>query len=65
MKKMISVLIALCLLLVSCTGLPAVMPGRANAEEAREPAYIFPFADSTMENLTDATLSVSLGQGDV
>ena len=52
MKRITVVWIVLCLLLAGCVG--------SQAEEART---IMPLPDTTMDNLTDAILSVSLEEG--
>ncbi len=75
MKKMMLFYVVLGLLLTAWIDQPeAIMPdftlcGAALAEEAihqgESPAIVYPLPDVTMENLTDAILSVSLEEGDV
>lgn len=57
MKKIIALVMALCLLLAGCG------VSRPEAETA-EQNTIYPLPDTTMENLTDATLPISLEKGD-
>ena len=73
MKKMMMFCLLMVLPLISCTnaregfGSDAMLYCAANAETAQgEPAgIVYPLPDATMENLTDAILSVSLEEGDV
>ena len=72
LKRIIGFLLVLCLLLAGCADLrktdsipdadaaadPATVPGQADG-----PRTVFPLPDTTMENLTDAILSVSLEEG--
>ena len=62
MKKMLLCSLAVVLLLIGCTKVPAVLLPSANADSA---SVVYPLPDTTMENLTDAILSVSFGEGDV
>ena len=62
MKKMTLFFLVLGLLLGGCAGVPA-MPGHAVRAEGA--AVIAPLPDVTMENLTDAILSVSFEAEDV
>ena len=77
MKKMIALLTVFCLLLAGCadtreetveTTAPAeteaVQTEAAVTEVAEAGRTVAPLPDSTMENLTDAILSVSLQEGD-
>lgn len=57
MKKIIALVMTLCLLLAGCG------VSRPEAETA-EQNTIYPLPDTTMENLTDATLPISLEKGD-
>lgn len=62
MKKMMLFCLAMFLLSGGCINLPAAQCCAAKAEVA---ATIYPLPDTTMENLTDAILSVSFEEGDV
>lgn len=69
-KKLIVLSMALCLLLVGCVNAKAdsieaapVVSDTA-AEQTEAALTIMPLPDTTMENLTDAILSVSLEEGD-
>ena len=77
MIKRLAMLIAVfCLLLVGCASVQAtdgenttpydvtVNNDTAVTEQIEEPKTIMPLPDNTMENLTDAILSVSLEEGD-
>ena len=68
MKKMIAMLLVLCLLLAGCGGAaPEAAPTEAPQTEAAQTeaaVTVYPLPDTTMENLTDAILSVSLAEGD-
>ena len=79
MKKRIALLMAFCLLLAGCADSQAdegkevaASQSSAAAEsvvaedpvQTEEVRTILPLTDSTMENLTDAILSVSLNEGD-
>lgn len=79
MKKIIILFIAFCILLVGCSGSQAdsnedttpaddknsvvVTEDAVAAEPAEDARTVTPLPDTTMENLTDAILSVSLGAG--
>ena len=76
MKKTIALLLILCLLLVGCgqeTQAPAATeavpettaaPESTAAAETTEPAnVVHPLPDTTMDNMTDAVLAVSLEEG--
>jgi hypothetical protein len=77
MKRLIVLFVALCLLLAGCSGslgsdtqstMPVDMTPNADAivtEPANDIQAIRPLPDTTMDNLTDAILSVSLEEGDV
>lgn len=81
MKKLMLIMVALCLLLAGCgqskqndseeaeTEQPAVeteaeQDASGDEEQGDPAATIYPLPDATMENLTDAILSVSLEEGD-
>ena len=74
MKKAIYLFFAVCILLAGCAGsaeepkaetTPQTIPQTAAPETQAEPvATVYPLPDTTMENLTDAILSVSLEEGD-
>ena len=74
MKKAICLFFAVCILLAGCAGsaeepkaetTPQTIPQTAAPETQAEPAAtVYPLPDTTMENLTDAILSVSLEEGD-
>ena len=65
MKKLLLALIALCLLLAGCkcSALETTVPTEPQTQ-AVPSATVHPLSDTTMENLTDAILSVSLEEGD-
>ena len=72
MKKYFLPALALCLLLTACASSGSKTETTAETEMATETtlpvltdpaAVIYPLPDTTMENLTDATLSVSLEEG--
>lgn len=71
MKKTIAILSVLCLLLSGCTGSQTVSEETTATEvlipidtsQPEEVRAISPLPDTTMENLTDAILSVSLEEG--
>ena len=75
MKKLIVFFISLCLFLVGCnnaspvpaeTTVPVVTEASEDTvatESTEAPRIIMPLPDTTMENLTDAILSVSLEEG--
>ena len=79
MKKTISLFLTFCLLLAGCSGSQAdrnedttptdgqnsvIMTDDAvDTEQAEAARTVTPLPDTTMENLTDAILSVSLGEG--
>ena len=82
MKKIMLLIVVLCLLLAGCQKLPTEtiaeneQPDTTKVEaeqtDAAQPEQdeiltvtVLPLPDTTMENLTDATLSVSFEQGDV
>ena len=61
MRRLLCLLMTL--LLIGCTGLThASLHGGAYAEET---AIVYPLPDATMDDLTDATLSVSFKAGDI
>ena len=77
MKKALPLILMICLLLVGCSKeaqVPATaetVPATTTAPEAtvaaepmEAPNVISPLPDSTMENMADAVLSVSLSEGD-
>ena len=57
MKRIAALLMALCLLLVGCAA--------SSADDAATGKTIVPLADTTMDNLDDAILAISLEKGDV
>ena len=70
MKKTIALMLMVCLLLVGCgqeaevTGTPETIPETtAAAEPTQTKNIVYPLPDTTMENMTDAVLSVSLEEG--
>ena len=64
MKKLMLLLtLALCLVLAACGNTSENTDGSAEENTAAPAVTVNPLADSTMENLTDAILSVSLEEG--
>ena len=65
MKQTIFIFLVICLLLTGCADSPE--PGAVPATDAVQPEssrIILPLPDTSMENMTDAILSVSLEEGD-
>lgn len=67
MKKTIALMLMVCLLLVGCgkeaevAVTPEAVPGTTAAAEPTETkTIVYPLPDTTMENMTDAVLSISL-----
>ena len=69
MKKLLLLIPAICLLLAGCSNTTdvqqaVIVPDTSIIAEQAEPvAKIYPLPDSTMDNLNDAILSVSLEEG--
>lgn len=71
MKKLFLMILVLCLLLAGCSQTKQNASAETEAPEqstvkteAESAVTIYPLPDTTMENLTDAILSVSLEEGD-
>ena len=71
MKKFLFLMVALCVLLAGCNGAENADAQAAEADAASTDAgevltgaKIYPLPDATMDNLSDAILSVSLEEGD-
>ena len=70
MKQSLAQILIVCLLLVGCgkesqiVVTPETAPDTTVAAESTEAAtVVYPLPDSTMENMTDAVLSISLEEG--